>query len=137
MNALLQLAAEQKTSALGSILPLLILAPLAYVLIVPQRKQKKKQAEMLASLGVGDDVVTSGGIHGYVTFLEDNVAHVAVDTDTVIRVSKTALTRLTTTPPERDDDADTPAETADTVDTIDSAGDDAGEAPAKPSRSKR
>jgi preprotein translocase subunit YajC len=92
------MAAEQKTSALGSILPLLILAPIAYVLIVPQRKQKKKAAEMLASLGVGDEVITSGGIYGTITFLEDNVAHLAVDTDVVIRVSKSSITRQSTTP---------------------------------------
>lgn len=92
MNAFLIFAAEQKANALGSLLPLLILAPLAYVLIVPQRKQKKKQAEMMASLKVGDEVVTSGGIHGSVNFLEDNIAHVLVDTDVVIRVTKSALT---------------------------------------------
>ena len=89
MNALLAniLGATSQGSALGGLLPLLILAPLIYMMIVPQRKAKKKQAEMLASLNVGDDVVTSGGIHGFITFLEDNVAHVQVDTDVVIRVN--------------------------------------------------
>ena len=103
------IAAEEKPSALGSILPLLILAPIAYVLIVPQRKQKKKQQEMMAALGVGDEVVTSGGIYGTVTYLEDNVAHISVDTDVVIRVTKSSLTRMTPTDPadvDLTDDAD-------------------------------
>ena len=93
------------------------------MMIVPQRKAKKKQAEMLASLNVGDDVVTSGGIHGYITFLEDNVAHVQVDTDVVIRVNKSALTRTSPTvdaEPELDDSDDS---------------DDAPSAPSKTSKS--
>ena len=97
MNAFLStlLAAESNSGGgLGLILPLLLLGPLIYMMIVPQRKAKKKQAEFLRSLGVGDDVVTTGGIHGTITFLEDNLAHVEVDTDVVIRVSMAALARF-------------------------------------------
>ena len=32
--------------------------------IIPQRKQKKKQAEMMSSLGVGDKIMTIGGMIG-------------------------------------------------------------------------
>jgi len=90
------LAASNQSPLTGLILPLALLGPLMYMMIVPQRKQRKKAAEMLASLKVGDEVVTSGGIHGVVTFLEDSVGHVEVDTDVVIRVSKSALTRVST-----------------------------------------
>lgn len=79
---------------MGSLLlPLLLLGPLVYMMVVPQRKQKKQHAQFVASLAVGDDVVTSGGIHGTVTFVEDSVVHVEVDTDVVIRVSKSSLAR--------------------------------------------
>lgn len=96
MNALLTLIAQEKTtsSGLGALLPLLILAPIVYMMVMQPRKQRKQQAEMLAALGIGDDVITSGGIHGTVTFLEDKVAHVEIDTDVVIRVTKTSLTRV-------------------------------------------
>lgn len=75
------------------ILPLLLLAPLIYFMIVPQRKQRKQQAEFLAGIDVGDEVVTSGGIHGVVNALEGDEVHLQVDTDVVVRVSKSALTR--------------------------------------------
>lgn len=112
MNAFLSsfLAAESNSGGgLGLILPLLLLGPLIYMMIVPQRKAKKKQAEFLAALGVGDEVVTSGGIHGTITFLEDNLAHVEVDTDVVIRVSKAALARFESAPiPDEPISADEP-----------------------------
>ena len=124
MNAFLSsiIAEESSSGGLGGlILPLLLLGPLMYMMIVPQRKQRKKQAEMLASLAVGDEVITSGGIHGTVNFLDDAVAHVEVDTDVVIRVSKSALTRVA--PAVVDVTDDTPAQSADAAD---SAAGDAG-----------
>ena len=96
MNALASILAAQKESGslLGLLFPLLLLGPLVYMMVVPQRKQKQKHAKFVAGLALGDDVVTSGGIHGSITFLEDTVAHVQVDTDVVIRVSKASLARL-------------------------------------------
>ena len=96
-----------------------------YMMIVPQRKQRKKAAEMLASLKVGDEVVTSGGIHGVVTFLEDSVGHVEVDTDVVIRVSKSALTRVST-----DAGAEAEPEVTDVTDRSAPADADAADGPA-------
>jgi preprotein translocase subunit YajC len=99
VNALLTtvLAATDNKAQGGllSFLPMIvIIGGLFYFMTASSRKQKKKQAEMMTSLKVGDDVVTSGGIHGHVSYLEDNIAHVVVDTDVVIRVNKTALTRV-------------------------------------------
>lgn len=120
MNALLSLIAQEKSSGgLGALLPLLILAPVAYLMFSQSRKQKKQQAELLANLRVGDDIVTSGGIYGTVTFLEDKIAHVEIDTDVVIRVTKTSLTRLS--PTAAADDADEAEETV--IDLDDSATD--------------
>ena len=88
-------AAEQQQGSLLSLLfPLLLLAPVIYLMIVPQRKQKQRHAEFISSLKIGDDVVTSGGIHGVVTHLDNDIVHVEVDTDVVIRVSKTSVNRL-------------------------------------------
>ncbi|MFN8053288.1 MAG: preprotein translocase subunit YajC [Acidimicrobiales bacterium] len=119
MNALQYLlAADKAQGGIASFLPLLLIVGFAgYVMIVPQRKQKRKQEEMLARLKVGDDVITSGGIYGSVTFLEDKIAHVLVDTDVVIRISKSALTRLESGADDDDDEV---------TDVTDSADDNAG-----------
>ena len=47
------------------ILPLLVLA-MFYLVYMPQQKQKKQQAALLASLDEGDAVLTSGGIYGVI-----------------------------------------------------------------------
>ena len=74
----------------GGLFSLLVLGlplgALFYLMVVPQRKQRAKQAEFLAKLGVGDDVITSGGIYGTITDLEDGVAHLEINSDVVIRV---------------------------------------------------
>jgi preprotein translocase subunit YajC len=102
-------AATTKSSSnpLFSILVLVLpLGALFYLMIVPQRKQRAKQAEFMSKLGVGDEVVTSGGIYGVINDMEDGIAHLEIDTDVVIRVAVSALSRPATAP-EPDSSADT------------------------------
>lgn len=101
MNTLaLLLAAEKQQGSIFSLLVLILpLGALMYLMIVPQRKQRAKQAAFLSGLDVGDEVVTSGGVYGRITFLEDTVAHLEIDTDVVIRVAKSALTRTAAAEP--------------------------------------
>ena len=61
------------------------------VLLAPMRKQQKKQKELLAALKKGDRVVTSGGIHGTIAQVEDQIVWLKV-TDTVkIKVNRSAI----------------------------------------------
>lgn len=100
MNALAFLAAEAKQQ--GSIFSLLVLilplGALMYLMIVPQRKQRAKQQAFLSTLDVGDEVVTSGGLYGRITHLEDNLVHLEVDTDVVVKVAKGSLSRVAAAP---------------------------------------
>lgn len=43
-----------------------------FIAIRPQRKRQKEHAEMVASLSKGDEVVTSSGILGRISGLDDN-----------------------------------------------------------------
>ena len=43
-----------------------------FIAIRPQRKRQKEHAEMVAALNKGDEVVTSSGILGKVTALDEN-----------------------------------------------------------------
>ncbi|MFW5780572.1 MAG: preprotein translocase subunit YajC [Bacillota bacterium] len=66
----------------GGSWPILVIMGVFFVLmivmtIVPQRKQKKKMAEMLSSLTVGDKVMTIGGFVGVIVSVEaDNDRYV-------------------------------------------------------------
>lgn len=59
-----------------------------FLLIRPQQKRAKDQAAMLKALQKGDDVVTTGGIHGKITNLADHVVTLEVAPNVRIRVSR-------------------------------------------------
>jgi preprotein translocase subunit YajC len=70
--------AQEASGGGGNILaflfPFLILGGLFYVFILmPQRRRQKKTKEMQASMGVGDEVRTIGGILGTIVGDEDDV----------------------------------------------------------------
>ncbi|UDY36164.1 preprotein translocase subunit YajC [Dermatobacter hominis] len=88
------LAAEESSgSPLGILILIIPFGLLIWLMVVPQRKQKARQQQMMSSLSVGDEVMTTGGIVGQVTFLEDDLAHLEIDHDVVIRVAKSAIAR--------------------------------------------
>ena len=67
-------AAAPVNSGIFSIIWIVAMLAIFYFLLIrPQKKQEKKMKEMLASLQVGDKVVTAGGICGKITRLKDDV----------------------------------------------------------------
>jgi len=52
-----------------------------FLLFMPMQKQKKRQAEMLANLKSGDNVVTSGGITGTIVSVNGDVIVLRVKPD--------------------------------------------------------
>ena len=100
MNATTLLAATNSSGGgLFSILILILpLGALFYLMIVPQRKQRQKHADFVSSLAVGDEVVTSGGLFGRITYLEDGIAHIEIDTDVVVRVTLSSISRPASEP---------------------------------------
>jgi preprotein translocase subunit YajC len=74
------------------ILPLILVAMFALV-IMPQRRQQKQQATLLASLGEGDAVLTSGGIYGVITEVDGNDVFLEVAKGIELRVNKSAVLR--------------------------------------------
>ncbi len=92
-------------SPLSLLIILIPMGAILYMTIVPQRKQRQRQADMLRRLDVGDEIITTGGIIGTITFVEDDLYHLEVDNDVVVRIAKSAVTRSTDEP----DPADKPA----------------------------
>ncbi len=81
----------------GLLLPIYIIIFVALIYFVGMRPQQKrrKEMELLAStLASGDEVITTGGIHGVVSEMEDGgtlLLQVAEDVD--IRISLSAVAR--------------------------------------------
>ncbi len=60
-------------SALVQIFPFVLMLGIFYVLVLlPMRKRQKKVQEFQSSLKVGDRVITTGGLFGQITRLEES-----------------------------------------------------------------
>ena len=76
-------------SMLMQMLPLVLMfGAMYFLLIAPQRKKQKEHEKMLAALGVGDEVVTSGGIFGVITNVKEDRFVVRVSEGTKIEIGK-------------------------------------------------
>jgi preprotein translocase subunit YajC len=69
----------------------------------PQRRRTTEQLQMQDSLQVGDEVITAGGIRGYVRQLDDEVLNVEIAPEVVVRLDRRAVAALVS---EEDDDPD-------------------------------
>jgi preprotein translocase subunit YajC len=72
----------------------LLFAAMYFFMIAPQRKKQKEQEKMLASLGSGDEIVTSGGIYGTITNVKDDRFVVRIAENTKIEVGKSFVTAV-------------------------------------------
>lgn len=79
---------------LMSFLPFILIIVIMYFLMIrPQQKKQKEKLKMLDALKKGDNIVTTGGIHGKVAgFTDDNnTVLVKVDDNVKIKVDKSAV----------------------------------------------
>ena len=68
-SAWAQAAGGAQPNALMQLLPLILIFVVFYFLLIrPQAKRAKEHKAMVAALAVGDEVVTSGGILGKLTY---------------------------------------------------------------------
>jgi preprotein translocase subunit YajC len=80
-------------NVMSIVLILVLLAIFYFLLIRPQQKRMRQQMELIRSLKVGDEVMTSAGIFGTVHQLEEDTVLLEVAEDVVIRVAKNSIVR--------------------------------------------
>lgn len=68
-----------------------MLAVFIFFIILPQFKRQKELKKFRNNLKKGDHVVTTGGILGRVTDINDDVVTIVTDEKTKIRVTKLSL----------------------------------------------
>ena len=78
-----------------SLLPLLLIFGVFYFLLIrPQNKRQKEHKELVANIGVGDEVVTAGGVLGTVIEVKDQFLHVKVADDVVLKVQRHTISAV-------------------------------------------
>lgn len=71
-----------------------LLAVVFFVLVVrPQRRQVAAHRALVANLGVGDEVITAGGLYGTIRALRDETIELEVADGVVIRLARGAVAR--------------------------------------------
>ena len=74
------------------LVPFVLMAAVFYFLLfAPERKRRKQHSEMLQNMKNGDTVVTSGGIHGKVVGLTDQIIQLRIADGVKIEVSRSAV----------------------------------------------
>lgn len=68
-----------------------ILAIFYFLILLPMRKRQRKIQEFQAALKVGDQVVTTGGIYGEITRLDDKLVQLQVADKVRIRIARAAI----------------------------------------------
>ena len=79
----------------GAFIPIILMFVIFYFLLIrPQQKKAKQHQEMIANLKKGDRVITSGGIHGQITALDENTVTLEIAEKVRIKVTRSTLAGL-------------------------------------------
>ena len=84
-------------STLGSLfLPIVIFGIFWFLVIQPMRKNQKKTQDMIAKLKKGDEVITTGGIFGRITALDEERGFVIlqISDNTKVKVLRNRIAGL-------------------------------------------
>jgi preprotein translocase subunit YajC len=76
---------------------IIALFALLWLLVLrPQRRRQMEQLRMQDTLHVGDEVVTAGGIRGYIRQLDEEVLKVEIAPDVQVRLDRRAVAAVVT-----------------------------------------
>jgi preprotein translocase subunit YajC len=69
----------------------LVLGIFYFIILLPMKRRQKKVQEFLGALKVGDRVITSGGLYGSITKLNDKSVQLQIADKVRIEVSRAAI----------------------------------------------
>jgi preprotein translocase subunit YajC len=98
MHALSILAAGSDSgsgsSLAGLFIPMALIGGAMYFLMIrPQRRKMRASAQLQSSIEIGDEVMTTSGVYGFVTLIDGDIAWLEIDDNVQIRIARQALQR--------------------------------------------
>ena len=88
------LAQETQANPVVAFLPLLLMGVVFYFLLIrPQSQRRRAQMQMQSDVEVGDEIITTAGIYGTITDIDDDFGIVTVEVapNTDIRMARAAI----------------------------------------------
>ncbi|MFO7819413.1 MAG: preprotein translocase subunit YajC [Halanaerobacter sp.] len=83
------------SSILGTVLPIVVVFGIFWFLVIrPQKQRQAERNDMLSELGVGDEIVTIGGIKGEITDINGDDLKLKVASDVEIKITRQSIGRL-------------------------------------------
>ncbi len=80
-------------SPVSLLLPVLLIFVFYFLLIRPQRRQAQRQKDLLGSIEVGDEVLTTSGMYGIVREMDEDTVVVEISEGVDVRFVKAAISR--------------------------------------------
>ncbi len=109
MHILSIVAASSGGSSAVSLLFLpLIFVAMYFLMIRPQRKRQRASQQLQSTVEVGDEVMTTSGVYGFITGFDGDIARLEIDDNVQIRVARAAIQRRVDTAHTASDDASEP-----------------------------
>jgi preprotein translocase subunit YajC len=110
-------------SGIASLLVFMLIPVAMYFLLIrPQRRRQKEQAAMQSSIEVGDEVMTTSGVYGFITGFDGDIVWLEIDDDVQIRVARAAVQRKVDTGGSSAGDSSKPASAAPAADSTEADG---------------
>jgi preprotein translocase subunit YajC len=93
------LGAQQQPNLMGMAMPFLIMLGIMYFLMIrPQQKRMKEHQSLMSGLKKGDQVVTSAGIFGTISDLDEKTVMLDVSKNVSMKVLKSQVNQVVTGP---------------------------------------
>ena len=88
--------AASNGNPLSLVLFLALPVALYFLMIRPQKKRMQQQQQLTKSIGEGDEVLTTSGVYGYVTAIEDDIVWLEIAEGVDIRITRSAVAKRVT-----------------------------------------
>ena len=106
-------AAGQGAGGFGGLIPIILMFVIFYFLLIrPQQKRNKEHKEMIANLKKGDRIITSGGLYGRITGMDETTLTVEIADKVRVKVVRGNVSALAQSaaapaaPPKKEKDKD-------------------------------
>jgi preprotein translocase subunit YajC len=81
--------------ALTQLIPMVLIIGVFYVLLIrPQQKRQRQLQETIASLKIGDRVVTTGGVIGTITTIKDGSFLIRSADKSILEIARTSVAAI-------------------------------------------
>ncbi len=82
-------APEAGASGFASFIPLILMFVIFYFLLIrPQQKRNREHRNMIANLKKGDRIVTTGGLHGRITGMDETTLTVEIADKVRVKINR-------------------------------------------------